>query len=362
MRGLLMIGAVIAVATYGFGCSGDDASDPWTSSGSGGSSSSTGTAGGGATSSTSTSTSTSTSSGTGGSSNFSCASPDANWVFCEDFEQGGGDFDTWLAGSDFIGGPGTDDRGRVDLVTDHHQSGSYSAFMPASPDSGYQGASLDWYACDGAQASNCALQSFDQLYFRAWIRFADDHAYVHHFMNISGSQPDDYWYHGTAGCMPNGSLAMGTTVDHRTDTHESFFYTYYPGMNCDTNCGNYADVAAICAECANKGLPTCDQQQQCCWGNHYEAATPHYFPVGQWFCFEMMMKANTVGQTDGEMAYWVDGALVHEETSMMWRTSPTLALNRVRVQHYITSGDAESHSNQVWFDDVVVSTQPVGCN
>ncbi len=264
MRGLLMIGAGAVVATIGFGCDDDEVTDPWTSSGSGGSSSSTGTAGGGATSSTSTSTSTSTSSGTGGSSNFSCASPDANWVFCEDFEQGSGDFDSWLAASDFIGGPGTDDRGRVDLATDHHQSGSYSAFMPASPDSGYQGASLDWYACDGAQASNCALQSFDQLYFRAWIRFADDHADVHHFMNISGSQPDDYWYHGTAGCMPNGSLAMGTTVDHRTDTHESFFYTYYPGMNCDTNCGNYADVAAICAECANKGLPTCDQQQQCC--------------------------------------------------------------------------------------------------
>ncbi len=76
----------------------------------------------------------------------------------------------------------------------------------------------------------------------------------------------------------------------------------------------------------------------------------------------MMMKANTVGQTDGEMAYWVDGALIHEETSMMWRTSPTLALNRVRVQHSSTSGDAESHSNQVWFDDVVVCTLPVGCN
>ena len=41
-------------------------------------------------------------------------------------------------------------------------------------------------------------------------------------------------------------------------------------------------------------------------------------------------------------------------------TSPTLALNRARVQHYITSGDAEGFSNRVWFDDVVVSTSPVG--
>lgn len=352
MRVLWLIGLAAAAAIAGYGCDGDDSNDSSSSSGSGGSSSTSGSSG---------STGSSTS-GVGGASTFSCTTPDPNWVLCEDFEAGDGDFDTWLAASDFIGGPGTDDRGRVDLASDDHRSGSWAAFMPASPDSGYQGASLDWWACDGAQMSNCPLLSHDQLYFRAWIRFAPDHQYVHHFMNISGSQPDDYWYHGTAGCMPNGSLAMGTTVDHRPDDHESFFYTYYPGMSCDTSCGNYADVASICDECDSKDLPTCDQQQQCCWGNHYGPDTPHHFPVGQWFCFEMMMKANEVGQSDGEMAYWVDGVEIHRESAMMWRTSPTLALNRVRVQHYITTGDAEGHSNQVWFDDVVVSTQPVGCN
>ena len=62
------------------------------------------------------------------------------------------------------------------------------------------------------------------------------------------------------------------------------------------------------------------------------------------------------------MAYWVDGQEIHRESAMTFRTSPTLALNRVRVQHYITSGDAEGFSNRVWFDDVVVSTERVGCD
>ena len=141
---------------------------------------------------------------------------------------------------------------------------------------------LDWRACDGPQEVNCNQRSFDTLYFRAWIRFAPDHRYVHHFLNIGGSQPDDYWYHGTAGCLPSGELAMGTTVDFREDSQESFFYTYHPEMSCDTNCGNYADVAAICAECESKGLPTCDQQQQCCWGNSYAPDPPVAFPVDQW--------------------------------------------------------------------------------
>jgi hypothetical protein len=34
----------------------------------------------------------------------------------------------------------------------------------------------------------------------------------------------------------------------------------------------------------------------------------------------------------------------------------------VRLQHYVETADAQDHSNQVWFDDVVVATEPIGCN
>ncbi len=294
-------------------------------------------------------------------SDFSCDDPDPAWLLCEDFEHGGGDFDTWLTGSDFISGVGDDDRDRLDLATDMVRSGSYSIHMPAAPESGYRGASLDWRDCDGEQVSNCNMEEHEQLYFRAWIRFADDHELVHHFLNIGGSQSDDYWYHGTAGCLPNGEMSMGTTVDFKEGTHESHFYTYTPDMSCDTNCGNYMDVQAVCDECMSKGLPTCEEQPQCCWGNHYESDTPHYFPVGEWFCFEMMMKANTPGEHDGEMVYWVNEEIIHSELTMMWRLVPSLSLNRVRLQHYIETSDADGHSNRVWFDDVVVSTEPIGC-
>jgi hypothetical protein len=292
----------------------------------------------------------------------SCANPGADWLYCEDFERGAGDFDTWFAGSEFLESPGSDDRGRVTLASDSTHSGSFALFMPAAASSGHQGASLDWYACDGAPQANCPLRSFDTLYFRVWLQFAPDHRYIHHFLSISGSQPDDFWFHGSAGCMPNGSLEMGTTVDYHEDSHESFFYTYFPGMGCDTNCGNYADVAAICADCASKGLPTCDSQQQCCWGNNYDPPTPKPFPIGSWFCLEMMMQANTPGSADGVQEYWIDGQPGHRVDGMQWRTSPTLALNRVRLQHYIESSDAGGHSNRVWFDDMVVSTSRIGCN
>jgi hypothetical protein len=292
---------------------------------------------------------------------YTCDSPHPSWILCEDFEAGGGDFEAWRSASEFVDGVGLDDRGRITLSSEEVHSGNFAVYLPADSGSGCQGASLDWRACEGAFETNCRMRSFDTLYFRIWVRFAEDHRYVHHFLNIGGSQPDDFWYHGTAGCLPNGALSMGTTVDFEEETHESFFYTYTPDMSCDTNCGNYADVAAYCADCAEKGLPTCDEQEQCCWGNLYGPTVPHEFDVGRWFCFEMMMRANTPGEHDGQMAYWVDDALVHQEDAMMWRTSPTLALNRIRIQHYITESDAGGHSNRVWFDDAVVSTEPIGC-
>lgn len=298
----------------------------------------------------------------GGGGAHSCASPGADWLYCEEFERGAGDWATFLAGSEFLDGPGNDDRGRVTLVSDVVHTGSWAVHMPAEASSGYQGASLDWYACDGALHTNCPLRSFDRLYLRVWVRFAPDHRYIHHFLSVSGSQPDDFWYHGSAGCLPNGSLAMGTTVDYRADSHESFFYTYYPEMTCDTACDRYMDVTAVCDGCAMRGLPTCDVQPQCCWGAELAPDPPVVYPIDRWFCLEMTMQANTPGAHDGVQEYWIDGTSGHRVDGMMWRTSPTLALNRARLQHYIETSDAAGHSNRVWFDDMVVSTSRIGCD
>lgn len=289
---------------------------------------------------------------------YDCQNPHPDWLFCEDFESGGGDYDTWFDQSGFVTAVGGDDRGRIDLSDEHKTSGDWSVYMPASEQSGYRGADLVWYACDGAQETNCDLRGYDQLYFRTWVRFAPDHRYVHHFLNIRGL--DRFWAYGSAGCLPNGESSMGTTVDFDEDTHETFFYTYHLDMGCDTNCGNYLDVDARCDECEQKGFPTCDEQQQCCWGNHERPDDPVALPVDEWFCFEMMMEANTPGQSDGQMAYWINDDLAHQVDGFRWRTTAGLQLNRVGLQHYISSGSADQ-PNRVWFDDVVVSTERIGC-
>jgi hypothetical protein len=294
---------------------------------------------------------------------YDCQNPAPDWLFCEDFEGMSAGFDAWFASSGWTDSIGDDDRGRMTTSTEAH-TGQYAVYMPAAADSGYRGATLRWRPCVGENRPGCTLEGYDKLYFRAWVRFAPDHHETHHFLSVGGGPLDDYWApYGNAGCRPNGRRSMGTTVDFKAGSHESLFYTYFPDMHCDPEsvCDNYADPQSICDGCATKDMP-CTDGLECCWGNHFKPDPPVALPVGSWFCLEIMMKANTVGQSDGEMAYWVDGALAHHVKDMLWRTDSNLQLNKANLQHYITTSDADGHSNRVWFDDVVVSTARIGCD
>lgn len=299
--------------------------------------------------------------GSGGSSaGYDCTKPHPSWLFCEDFEGMAAGWDAWRAGWGWTDHIGAGNPGRMTSSNDAH-GGSWAVHYPAAQSAGYQGADLIFRTCDGANKTGCNLKSYDALYFRTYLKLAPDHQRVHHFLSIAGSQ--NFWdAYGNAGCRPNGERHMGTTVDFKATSHETFFYTYYPQMKCDpgATCSNYADPAAICAGCASKDMP-CSNGPECCWGNHFEPTPAVALPLGQWVCFEMMMKANDVGQANGEMAYWIDGKLAHQETSMTFRTTSALGLNMVRLQHYLETSDAKNFSNQIWFDDVVVSTQPIGC-
>ena len=55
------------------------------------------------------------------------------------------------------------------------------------------------------------------------------------------------------------------------------------------------------------------------------------FPKGEWFCVEMAMKVNTPGVADGEMRYWLNDEPAHSVSDMMWRSTDTVALNKVNL-------------------------------
>jgi hypothetical protein len=243
--------------------------------------------------------------------------------------------------------------------------------MPAAASANYQGASLIYRSCAGAKQQNCTLVGRDELYYRAWVKLAPDHQYVHHFMSLGGTRPDDYWgSDGGAGCRPNGQDAAGTTLDFN-QSHELFFYTYSPDMTCDSPdagggyCRNMQPT--LCDDCAARGTPCASSWEngwECCWGNLFPTSRPWpVLPRSQWVCLELRMKLNSATPAvlaDGEMTYWVDGVQGHHQTGMHWRDNATLQLNKLSVQHYIEDGDA-TQSNRIWWDNIIASTARIGC-
>jgi hypothetical protein len=83
-----------------------------------------------------------------------------------------------------------------------------------------------------------------------------------------------------------------------------------------------------------------------------------FVPVrGRWQCHEFMVQANTPGQRDGRVAFWVDGRLAGDFPNLRFRTTDALKLDRAGIGLY------ESRKiglQRVWFDNFVVATSYIG--
>ena len=77
----------------------------------------------------------------------------------------------------------------------------------------------------------------------------------------------------------------------------------------------------------------------------------------RWYCYELMLQANTPGERDGRVAFWVDGKLAGDFANLRYRSVAELKINNVVLNSY----SSRRHDNKVhWYDDVVVATSYIG--
>jgi hypothetical protein len=82
--------------------------------------------------------------------------------------------------------------------------------------------------------------------------------------------------------------------------------------------------------------------------------------VGQWYCVEAHMKLNAPGQSDGVFELRINGNLETQRTGLNWLGSyQTYGINAVFLENYWNEGSPQPQER--YFDDFVVSTQPIGC-
>ena len=77
----------------------------------------------------------------------------------------------------------------------------------------------------------------------------------------------------------------------------------------------------------------------------------------KWYCYELMVKANTPGQHNGEVECWVDGRVVADFPDLNLRSINTLKIDVAKI------GLHAAHSeriNKKWYDDVVVARKYIG--
>jgi hypothetical protein len=89
------------------------------------------------------------------------------------------------------------------------------------------------------------------------------------------------------------------------------------------------------------------------------AARPDIVPeLGRWYCFEFMVKANTVGKRDGRVACWLDGKLIADFPNLRFRDVASLKIDHLGIGLHIGSNTARE--NKKWYDDVVAATSYIG--
>lgn len=86
---------------------------------------------------------------------------------------------------------------------------------------------------------------------------------------------------------------------------------------------------------------------------------PNFLPeLDRWYCYEFMVRANSVGERDGRIACWVDGKLIADFPNLRLRDVESLKIDMLSIGGYINPNKVRT--NTLWFDDVVAATSYIG--
>ncbi len=220
----------------------------------------------------------------------------------------------------------------------------------------------------------------DELYARFYVKFSQDHPYVHHFVKIGAWRDSPNWPQGEAGHRHDGAKSFQTGLEPMS-AHGRFdppgawhFYTYWCEMR------SWQGPAGTS-----------------CYGNAFAPAAPQPVPRDRWQCVEFMVKANSApDRHDGEQAFWIDGQLAGRWApgtprghwvkdrflarddgepfeGFRWRTDDAVKLNTFWLLYYLEGvfqGDAQFKprpgvtqnpaASTVRFAHVVVARQYLG--
>jgi len=85
---------------------------------------------------------------------------------------------------------------------------------------------------------------------------------------------------------------------------------------------------------------------------------PNWQPIrGVWYCYEFMVKVNTLGRRDGEVAYWINGQLRGRWPNLFIRGIDSLKIDFASLDLH---ANKSTRVNKKWYDNVVIARSYIG--
>lgn len=241
-------------------------------------------------------------------------------IFCDGFESG--TLGLWQDGVD-------SSRHRVTAADSDVVSGqrSLEVVYPAGADGGWM---TRWF-----------MPGYDHVFARIYVKVQPGWrcgGNCTKLIAFYANRVDDRWSgFGKAGIRPTGQdyfyAGLATSNWHRQpDPGEVIFYSYHPEMR-QAKDGQF-------------------------WGNFsYQDDPREALRPGRWYCVEFEVQANSPGQHDGYQNMWIDGVRKGRVSGIRWRDSSDIRINAFQL----TFSGSVPVTQRMWMDDVVVSTERIGC-
>jgi len=267
-----------------------------------------------------------------------CGSRPAAWVFCTGFEEGNKNL--W---DDYDGNP---DATNLLMANPGPQNRAGNTVMRLRVPPGRGTADL----------IKVLPQSYDRLYARWYIQWEPGYDFREE-NHGGGLHAGDRGLLGRSNYRPTGADWFSAWLEPNMNLQKLNAYMYYRGM--------YQDCADPNGSCWGDSIPCMldEGSAYCTKAQHRERTAPPTLQSGRWYCVEMMLDGGTPTSTasgaNGVLDFWIDGTEIGPWNDLWLRTTSNLKLSILWLNLFF-HGDHPTAG--VFYDDVVVSTQRIGCS
>ncbi len=196
---------------------------------------------------------------------------------------------------------------------------------------------------------------FDTLHLRYYMKYHPEFPGCHHTgMLILAGAPGITLARGSAtGVVPDGRNHFEALIDTAPPRRRS---TTPPPGNINIYC-YHMDQGRIWGDLLFPTGKVVPPENKWLFEENFVPRPNLNLERGRWYCYELMVKANTPGERDGRVAYWIDGKLAGDFPNLRFRSVEELKPNHVII---VAHSSSVRPNQTLWYDDIVAATSYIG--